>query len=70
MWSMIRNIFVLPSPAEMLARQLAKAQRDRIESIAAQEEYKAHVAMLDARIARIQKELQAMTTNEKEDGNK
>lgn len=50
------------SPAELLARQLASAQIDRITYAANAEQYQHHVKMLDARIARIRAELQAMTT--------
>ncbi len=67
MFKTFRNCFALPSPAEMLAKQLVAAQRERIESMARQEEYKAHVAMLDARIARVQREIQAMTTENKDE---
>lgn len=56
------NPFRAPTPREMLVRQLEDAQRSKITSAACAEEHQAHVKMLDARIARIQRELQAMTT--------
>jgi hypothetical protein len=50
-----------PTPREMLARMLDEAQRSKITSAAIAEEHQAHVKMLDARIARIEREIQAMT---------
>lgn len=58
------NPFREPSPREMLTKQLEDAQRSRIESAARAEEHTANVTMLNARIARIQRELQAMNPKE------
>lgn len=55
------NPFRQATPREMLTRQLEEAERSKITSAAIAEEHAAHVKMLDARIARIQREIQAMT---------
>jgi hypothetical protein len=55
------NPFRTLTPREMLTRQLEDAQRSKITSAAIAEEHAAHVTMLNARIARIQREIQAMT---------
>ena len=60
-------IFRKLSPAELLAKQLADAQISRITYAASAEEHTQYVKMLDARIARIRAELQAMTTPETKD---
>lgn len=57
------NPFRKPTPRQMLTRQLEDAKRWRITSAATAEEHAANVKMLDARIARIQREIQAMTPN-------
>jgi hypothetical protein len=54
------NPFRTLTPGEMLAKQLDEAQRSKIASAAIAEEHAAHVAMLEKRIARIQREIQAM----------
>ncbi len=54
------NPFRQPTPMEMLSKQLDEAQRDRIESQATAEWHQAKVQMLNARIARIQREIKAM----------
>jgi hypothetical protein len=48
----------------MLTQQLEEATRSKITSAAVAEQHAAHVAMLNARIARIRLELQAMNTQE------
>lgn len=46
-----------PTPTQMLAKLLVEAKRSRIEHSIKAEEHNAWVTMLDARIARIEKEL-------------
>ena len=62
----MRNPFRTITPAEMLARQLADAERDLVSFNAALEEHQHHVSMLTARIARIRQELKAMNTDDKD----
>ncbi len=64
---MIRNPFRSISPAEMLQRQLDDALKQRIENQATLEEYQHNVTMLNARIARIRREIQAMNTETQEE---
>lgn len=64
---MIRNPFRAITPAEMLTRQLADAQMNRVTYMALQEDATHSINMLNARIARIRKELQAITTEQKEE---
>ena len=63
---MIRNPFRVLTPAEMLTKQLADAELNRVTYMSLHEESTHSINMLNARIARIRKELQAMTTEEKE----
>ena len=63
---MIRNPFRVLTPAEMLTKQLADAERSRVTYMSLNEEMSHTLNMLNARIARIRKELQAMTTEQKE----
>lgn len=63
---MIRNPFRGLTPAEMLAKQLADAERSRVTYMSMHEETTHSINMLNARIARIRRELQAMT-NEKQE---
>jgi hypothetical protein len=63
---MIRNPFRVLTPAEMLTKQLADAERGRVTYMSLHEEMVHTLNMLNARIARIRKELQAMTTEQKE----
>jgi ribosome-interacting GTPase 1 len=63
---MIRNPFRVLTPAEMLTKQLADAERSRVTYMSLHEETTHSINMLNARIARIRKELQAMTTEQKE----
>jgi len=58
------NPFRKLTVCEMLMKQLDEAQRSRIESAAIAEDHANHVKTMDARIARIQQEIQAMNTNE------
>ncbi len=58
----MQNPFRKLTPREMLAKQLDDAQRYKIEYSAKREEVEYSLQMLNARIARIQRELQAMTT--------
>lgn len=57
---MIRNPFRALTPAEMLNVQLEQALRNRVTYAALQEEATHSINMLDARIARIRREIQAM----------
>lgn len=54
------NPFREPTPLQMLTEQLERAQRERITSEAQAEAHRANVQMLNARIARIQREIKAM----------
>ena len=63
---MIRNPFRVLTPAEMLTKQLADTERSRVTYMGLHEETTYSINMLNARIARIRKELQAMTTEQKE----
>lgn len=63
---MIRNPFRAMTPAEMLTKQLADAERNRVSYMSLHEDTTHTINMLNARIARIRKELQAMTTKQKE----
>lgn len=63
---MIRNPFRVLTPAEMLTKQLADAELNRVTYMTLHEESTHSINMLNARIARIRKELQAMTTEQKE----
>ena len=63
---MIRNPFRVLTPAEMLTKQLADAELNRVTYMSLHEESTHSINMLNARIARIRKELQAMTTEQKE----
>lgn len=63
---MIRNPFRILTPAEMLTKQLADAELNRVTYMSLHEESTHSINMLNARIARIRKELQAMTTEQKE----
>lgn len=58
------NPFRTLGPIEMLSKQLASAECDRIEWKAVEEDAAFTVKKLDARIARIRAELQAITKNE------
>lgn len=58
------NPFRTITPAEMLARQLADAERHLVVYTATNEEIEHHVSMLTARIARIRQELQAMNNKD------
>ena len=58
------NPFRTITPAEMLARQLADAERHLVVFNATLEEHTHHVSMLNARIARIRQELQAMNNKD------
>ena len=60
------NPFREPTPLQMLAKQLEQAQRDRITSEAQAEAHRANVQMLNARIARIKREIQAMNETQGE----
>ena len=60
------NPFRTITPAEMLARQLADAERHLVVYTATKEEVEHHVSMLTARIARIRQELKAMNTDDKD----
>ena len=62
------NPFRELTPREMLTRQLIDAERSKVSSAAIAEEHAAHVKMLDARIARIQREIQAMTPSTPQQG--
>jgi nicotinamide mononucleotide adenylyltransferase len=62
----IRNPFRAMTPAEMLTKQLADAETNRVTYMSLQEDATHTINMLNARIARIRKELQAMTTEQKE----
>jgi Txe/YoeB family toxin of Txe-Axe toxin-antitoxin module len=64
---MIRNPFRALGPAEMLQRQLEDALKQRIENQATLEEFQHNVTMLNARIARIRREIQAMNTETQEE---
>lgn len=61
---MVFHLFRTPTPAEMLKKQLADAKENRIKNEANAEYANAMVNMLNARIARIERELQAMTPNQ------
>ena len=63
---MIRNPFRVLTPAEMLTKQLADAELNRVTYMSLHEESTHSINMLNARIARIRKELQAMTTEQNE----
>ena len=63
---MIRNPFRVLTPAEMLTKQLADAELNRVTYMSLHEESTHSINMLNARIARIRKELQAMTAEQKE----
>lgn len=62
----ILNPFREPTPLQMLGKQLEQAQRDRITSEAQAEAHRANVQMLNARIARIKLEIQAMNETQGE----
>ena len=64
---MIRNPWRALTPAEMLTKQLADAEVNRVTYMSLHEETSHTINMLNARIARIRRELQAMTTEQKED---
>lgn len=64
---MIRNPFRAMTPAEMLTKQLADAERNRVSYMSLHEDTTHTINMLNARIARIRKELQAITTEQKEE---
>ena len=64
---MIRNPFRVLTPAEMLTKQLADAERNRVTYMSLHEETTHSINMLNARIARIRKELQAMTTEQQKE---
>lgn len=61
------NPFRTLGPIEMLSKQLASAECDRIEWKAVEEDAAFTVKKLDARIARIRAELQAITKNEEKE---
>jgi len=61
------NPFRTLGPIEMLSKQLASAECDRIEWKAVEEDAAFTVNKLDARIARIRSELQAITKNEEKE---
>lgn len=60
----MQNPFRTLTAREMLTKQLEESQRSKVTSAAIAEEHAAHVQMLSARIARIQRELQAMNTQD------
>ena len=64
---MIRNPFRVLTPAEMLTKQLADAELNRVTYMSLHEESTHSINMLNARIARIRKELQAITTEQKDE---
>ena len=51
----------------MLTKQLADAEVNRVSYMSMHEEATHSINMLNARIARIRKELQAITTEQKDD---
>ena len=59
-----RNPYRSLTPVEMLSKQLSDAECNRIEWKAQEEDAAFTVKELDARIARIRSELQAITKNE------
>lgn len=64
---MIRNPWRALTPAEMLTKQLADAEVNRVSYMSMHEEATHSINMLNARIARIRKELQAITTEQKDE---
>lgn len=58
------NPFRTITPAKMLARQLADAERHLVVFNATLEEHTHYVSMLNARIARIRSELKAMNNKD------
>jgi ribosome-interacting GTPase 1 len=63
----IRNPFRALTPAQMLTKQLADAEINRITYMGMHEETQHSINMLDARIARIRKELQAIVTEQQKE---
>lgn len=53
----IKRMLRTPTPTEMLQRQLADAERTRVEALAEREYLEATVGLLDSRIQRIKLEL-------------
>ena len=64
---MIRTPWRALTPAEMLTKQLADAEVNRVSYMSLHEEATHSINMLNARIARIRKELQAITTEQKDE---
>lgn len=64
MLSWISNIFRARTAAEVLQKQLAEAERRRVEYAASQEEYAAFIQMLAGRINRIKVELQRINASQ------
>jgi nicotinamide mononucleotide adenylyltransferase len=60
------NPFRTLTPVEMLSKQLAEAQCDRVVFAASVEEQQHHLTMLNARIARIRLELKAIADENKD----
>lgn len=58
---MIRNPFRKLTPAEMLTKQLADAQANLVHYRAIREEADYSIKMLDARVARIKRDLKAIS---------
>ncbi len=64
---MIRTPWRALTPAEMLTKQLADAEVNRVSYMSLHEEATHSINMLNARIARIRKELQAIATEQKDE---
>lgn len=62
----IKALFCKPTPRMLLTRQLEDAERNKIDHQLADEYHQAMVKMLDARIARIKQQLQAMNQEQPE----
>jgi len=57
---MIPQIFRRPTPAELVARQLATAELHRLSALAELEQHLAYCRLLHERIARLRKELSVL----------
>ena len=64
---MIRTPWRALTPAEMLTKQLADAEVNRVSYMSLHEEATHSINMLNARIARIRTELQAIATEQKDE---
>lgn len=62
LWRAIVDAVFPLTPGRMLQSQLDEALKQRIENQATLEEYEHNVTMLNVRIARIRREIQAMNT--------